>query len=436
MEDLTSIITIINSMPFIIKLFCFDAIVFFLFEVSYIYFRKKDSIIYYFFLYLRAGATIITNLYLLFPFWKIVMTILCIVGLYYLIRYIYRMKMSKKEMLYYRDIPKNYSVIEVITFMDKYYLFSKKKLIQSVLLDLKAKNKILIQENTDEIHFSSMIQIAPFDDKLEQYVYNFLIDKNKYKYSMEELFYMAKEQLVQKGILRKKKAIEQISEIFLSYIVFAVLTIIGFLVAVHMEQYILKFLLSFLFMVILWFYSVIKVNKSSNRTVWQQIGGVLCDFFVFFLLMGNVFFMSELVEGYIIIMFLALWFPFMIKCIRFHLEHYEYTPTKKGKKFAIKLKALKRFFQDFSTLDEKSAEDIIFWERYLSFAYALDVNTNYGDLGNKMQLMRADERKHYFGQKAYLIGEFINFNFSAKEYKRDLKEIKKMINSRKEETEE
>ncbi|MBS7020687.1 MAG: DUF2207 domain-containing protein, partial [Firmicutes bacterium] len=134
----------------------------------------------------------------------------------------------------------------------------------------------------------------------------------------------------------------------------------------------------------------------------------------------------------IVILFPFILSPFIIKCIKLNLENYEYTPTKKGKKLAIELQALKRFFQDFSTLDEKSANDIIFWERYLSFAYALDVNTNYGDLGNQMQLMRADERKHYFAQIAYLIGELI----SAKTLDKDVEDIKKIIKSRKEKADE
>ena len=57
-----------------------------------------------------------------------------------------------------------------------------------------------------------------------------------------------------------------------------------------------------------------------------------------------------------------------------HVSHNPGVRTKKGEEINLRLEGLKNFLKDFSTLDQKTQEQLVLWDEYLIYSVLFEQN--------------------------------------------------------------
>lgn len=127
------------------------------------------------------------------------------------------------------------------------------------------------------------------------------------------------------------------------------------------------------------------VKNKMNKTLWYTIGiSVLLGWITFFVLsnvlmnVNNELVIFGFVVGAMVLWCCALAIPGVIIT---YLSSYSilktanpYVRSKKGKEINVQLEGLKKYLKDFSTIDEKTKEQLILWEEYLIYSVIFGVN--------------------------------------------------------------
>ena len=246
----------------------------------------------------------------------------------------------KKNNGYYRDLLKDYNPLE-LSYNNNYDLDDNSLIAMLLYLEKKKvinlkDNKISINDNIDNLN--------EFEKK---FINSIDIDKNKISVSKSNIISLVDNSCKNKKLLtignipKKRFIIDLITSIFC---------------------YILLFI------------------------IWKNINSILNAVPS----IENTFFQFSLIGIMILILLLVIFYPFIIFTKYFILyaiinqKHSKRTDL--GNEINYKLEGLKNFIRDFSTLDERSKEEIIIWDDYLIYSVLFGDNTKiYNEMKDRIK---------------------------------------------------
>jgi len=245
-----------------------------------------------------------------------------IMGGYYFIKFIERKvrreKMTKIDLQkydgYYRDILNEYDVA-ALSYIDD-FKFDYKRDIVSVLLNLKKKGKI---------NFDKKRKIIVITDKevnltkVEEYIINNVVNG---KINISNYY--------------NNVVIQEASDMKL--------------LKISINK--VKFKRTFFVLIVLYLLNIFIFHFLANRIIDETIFILLILLFVLLLF---------LIPGYgIVYFFIQIFYP--------------YRRTELGEDINIKLKGLKNYLEDFSSLEKKDIEHLIIWDEYLIYSVLFNQN--------------------------------------------------------------
>ncbi len=227
---------------------------------------------------------------------------------------------------YFRDIIKTYNP-SILSYIDDYKIDLKKDII-SELLYLKETNIIKLDEVNNKIIVNNNINKKL--NSLEEYIIN-LIRNNKLN-SINEYTYinLIQKEAINYKLLKENKGKINIGKLFLKIFIFFIM-----------------FIFSIIFM----------VNIANNDNIYTII---------LILIIGSI--------SIILMSLLMFGLPIYIIAYIFVRFKHPFKRTDKGEEINIRLEGLKNFLRDFSSLDEKSTEDIVIWDEYLIYSVLFNQN--------------------------------------------------------------
>ena len=233
----------------------------------------------------------------------------------------------KKYKEYYRDVLYGYSP-GVLSYIDNFEL-EEESIISSVLLSLKLKKKIELSEENSQICVNDNLDDLDESDKyvVSKIQNGKLNDFNKYEYSS-----LVQSQAQKAGLIEKSKL--NLAELFKTIIIF--LVIIVLLIAIGITLF----------------------NNIVNNPVQHEIEVIFLMFIILFVVFFPVF--------------------TIIYSVRYIAKSASnpYIRTASGEDMNRKLEGLKNYLKDFSSLDEKSINDIMLWDEYLIYSVMFAQNKN------------------------------------------------------------
>ena len=240
-------------------------------------------------------------------------------------------KINKKDEEYYREILKEYSVAE-ISYMENLKIEERRDIV-CTLLNLKLKNKIKINNNEITVIDSNTSGLK----KTEKFILESIENGKVHIYSSMqfETYFMA--EALEDGLISNNTSKEH--------------NVLG------------KVLVIILILIILAIFSIC-MNPIVGLLIFRIIP-------FFSIVIIPIFFL-----GY-----------YVIKITLHDL-------TEKGKELNKKIKGLKKYIQEYSTLEEKGKESLVIWEEYLIYSIIFGIN----DTTIVKEISKLIEIKHEYGK--------------------------------------
>ena len=226
----------------------------------------------------------------------------------------------KKDKNYFRDIIKNYGILELAYIYNLNTL--KKKDIVAALLNMELKDIIKIENN-----YVSYIGNKNKLSKSEEYILNNSISGKTRIHSMKDLTEIVKNDAFDKGLLKKNNhVLKDIVSMLKKIIVFIVLNGI---------------------------FSAVLANL-----VYKDIDNILITILA--------------IITFILSMFSIFWIIYFVSYIIHKINSYEL--TKEGNNIKKKLNGLKMFIDDFGNLNDDNKKSLELWEDYLIYSVIFQNN--------------------------------------------------------------
>ena len=221
---------------------------------------------------------------------------------------------------YFREILSKYSV-DVLSYIDQFQ-FRYPSILVAMLLQLKHKNFITIEE--DKIIKNDFTTIPNCSEEyLLNHIENGILNVSKSQFESQTLKSAVEEKLLKSDKFSKNTFQRFISVSFILFIVaFLCLFAFGFILDNNIQ--LILFLIGFLSFIIVMIYLPIKIIS---------------------------------------------WIVYVV-----HVSHNPGVRTKKGEEINLRLEGLKNFLKDFSTLDQKTQEQLVLWDEYLIYSVLFEQN--------------------------------------------------------------
>lgn len=221
---------------------------------------------------------------------------------------------------YFREILSKYSV-DVLSYIDQFQ-FRYPSILVAMLLQLKQKNFITIEE---EKIIKNDFTTTPncSEEYLLNHIENGILNVSKSQFESQTLKSAVEEKLLKSDEFSKNTFQRFVLVSFILFMV-AFLCLFAFSFILDNNIQLILFLIGFLSFIIVMIYLPIKIIS---------------------------------------------WIVYVV-----HVSHNPGVRTKKGEEINLRLEGLKNFLKDFSTLDQKTQEQLVLWDEYLIYSVLFEQN--------------------------------------------------------------
>ena len=247
-----------------------------------------------------------------------------VLGIYFGLNKYFKTKFNKNDFHryqgYFREILSEYSV-DVLSYIDQFQ-FRYPSILVAMLLQLKHKNFITIEE--DKIIKNDFTTTPNCSEEyLLNHIENGILNVSKSQFESQTLKSAVEEKLLKSDEFSKNTFQRFVLVSFILFIV-AFLCLFAFSFILDNNIQLILFLIGFLSFIIVMIYLPIKIIS---------------------------------------------WIVYVV-----HVSHNPGVRTKKGQEINLRLEGLKNFLKDFSTLDQKTQEQLVLWDEYLIYSVLFEQN--------------------------------------------------------------
>ncbi len=294
-------------------------------------------------------ASEINNNMVLFIYPIIVLSYLFIRLMVFIMNYL-KVITSRYEGIYVRDIFVNYSPAVLSLLLN--HKIEDKKDFDSTVLNIHAKKAIEFKRLNDKLEIVDLQSGEAITNLTEDEKYIYMVLTQKEKFDKQRWYNMIREELNKRNFVKKSQK-----------------SVIGQVIKASLILFCSIFLLLILFILMVLFIPGDLLNNIADNYFDYDI--VLSVIWIVALIPFQLGTLK------------VLMFINKRNYLKDKVDYY----TENGALEMLKWKKFKDFIKDFSMIDTTDAESVIIWEKYISYAMALNINKSY----NSSELRKINE---------------------------------------------